>query len=64
MGSVMSDSAQLLMVSQQGNSDLMGSAMNYPAQLLVVSIRGQSAKKRRSFPDGDVPQQCAFLPAI
>jgi len=34
---------------------MMGSAMNYPAQLLVVSIRGQSAKKRRSFPDGYVP---------
>ena len=38
-----------------GNSDQMGSAMNYPAQLLVVSIRGQGAKKRRSFPEGDVP---------
>jgi len=35
----------------------MGSAMNDPAQLLVASIRGQSAKKRRSFPEGDTPQQ-------
>jgi len=55
MGSAMNDSAQLLVVSQQGNFGLMGSATNYPAQLLVVSIRGQSAKKQRSIPDGDVP---------
>jgi len=38
-----------------GNADQMGSAIIDSAQLSVVSIRGQSAKKRRSFPERDVP---------
>jgi len=48
-------------MNNSGSCDQVDRVVIDSAQLLVVSVRGRSARKQRSIPDGDVPEQVILL---